>query len=94
MANRRNRKTWSIRTAHNLECQWCNHINDLQDIEDMFRAFPDKTSLHYTCSKCARKSRVNVSVKGFYSLYPADRMRYLRNVEKGTERLITLADYI
>lgn len=90
----RKRRTWKIRTEHNLKCQWCNHINDLQGIEDMFKAFPEKTALHYSCDKCNRKSRINVSVRGFYSMYPADRMRYLRNVEKGTERLITLADTI
>jgi len=94
MANRRERKTWSLVKDHNLLCQWCNHINDLKGVQDMFDAFPNKVSIHYTCDKCQRKSRVYISSRGFYSMYPADRMRYARNVEKGTERLITLADHI
>jgi hypothetical protein len=82
----------NIRTDHNLVCYWCDHENDINGINQMFEAFPGKQSLHWSCDHCGRRSRVYRSRLGFYNLSPADRARYIRNMQKGTERLITLAD--
>lgn len=82
----------NIRTDHNLVCYWCDHENDINGIDQMFEAFPGKQSLHWSCDHCGRRSRVYRSRLGFYNLSPADRARYIRNMQKGTERLITLAD--
>ncbi len=82
----------NIRTDHNLVCYWCDHENDINGINQMFEAFKGKQSLHWSCDHCGRRSRVYRSRLGFYNLSPADRARYIRNMQKGTERLITLAD--
>lgn len=82
----------NLRTEHNLKCYWCDHENDIKGINEMFDAFPGKQSLHWSCDHCDRRSRVVKSRLGFYCLSPADRSRYIRNMQKGTERLITLAD--
>ena len=82
---------WNLRRDNYLTCYWCNHENDLQGVKDMFKAFPLKDRIHYTCDKCNRKSSVQITTRGFYVMHPADRHRYLRNVAKGTARLITLA---
>ncbi len=82
------------RNEHDLVCKWCNHENDIKNVQEMFEAFPNKLELHYTCDKCTRKSRLKVSVKGFYSMHPADKVRFIRNSKRGTARLITLSDLI
>lgn len=82
----------NLRTEHKLVCFWCEHENDIKGINEMFEAFPGKQTLHWSCDHCDRRSRVVKSRLGFYCLSPADRSRYIRNMQKGTERLITLAD--
>lgn len=82
----------NMRTEHNLKCYWCGHENDINKVKEMFEAFPERDTLHWACDHCDRRSRLQITRLGYYSLSPADRGRYIRNMQKGTERLITLAD--
>jgi hypothetical protein len=88
------RNHWNLRHDNYLTCYWCNHDNDLKGVQDMFKAFPFKDRIHYSCDKCNRKSSIQITSRGFYVMHPADKHRYLRNVAKGTARLITLKDHI
>lgn len=85
------RNHWALRYDNYLTCYWCNHENDIEGVKEMFKAFPLKDRIHYSCDKCNRKSSIQITARGFYVMHPADRHRYLRNVAKGTARLITLA---
>ncbi len=80
-----------IKDHHNLVCYWCDVENKKENVDEMFRAFK-VDFVHWSCDHCGRRSRVYKTKLGFYSMTPADRARYIRNVAKGTERLITLSD--
>ena len=69
---------------HKLDCYWCGST---QDVELISKLMEGKKQISYPCDKCARRMKVMVTVAGFFSGYPADKARYLRNKEKGTSRI-------
>ena len=69
---------------HKLDCYWCGSS---QDVELISKLMEGKKQISYPCDKCARRMKVVVTVAGFFSGYPADKARYLRNKEKGTSRI-------
>lgn len=71
-------------THHKLDCYWCGCS---QDVSLVTKLMVDKKQISYPCDKCARRMKVVVTVAGFFSAYPADKARYLRNKAKGTSRI-------
>lgn len=69
---------------HKLDCYWCGGS---QDVKLITKLMESKKQISYPCDKCTRRLKVIVTVAGFFSAYPADRTRYLRNKEKGTSRI-------
>ena len=72
---------------HKLTCGWCNHDQNSEPIDVWFCARGNPTRLSYPCDVCKRGLQIYRSANGFYSCYQADRLRYLRNVAKGVNRI-------
>ena len=66
--------------AHKLKCYYCGKDNSLENVLESHLG-------SYPCEHCTRRSRVYKSKLGFYSMSPADRARYERNVKLGVNRI-------
>lgn len=69
---------------HKLVCGWCGENQDHEDVEKLLRG---KNRVSYACTGCGRALSIYKGKSGFLSAYQADRARYLRNVEKGVNRI-------
>jgi hypothetical protein len=73
-------KPFPMLAEHNLKCYYCGKDNSLENVLESHLG-------SYPCEHCTRRSRVYKSKLGFYSMSPADRARYERNVKKGVNRI-------
>jgi len=70
---------------HKLNCGWCGYRQNEEELVKIFsRANRSKMSM--SCEKCELPLTISKSVKGFLSAYQSDRLRLLRNIEKGVSR--------
>lgn len=73
-------------TKNSIDCRWCGVEQKIGHIIYTHR-LKDSNKFSYACYACDRKNICKVSALGFYSLYAADRARYLRNVKNNTNRI-------
>lgn len=69
---------------HKLTCGWCEGVQNLELVSKLFWG---KQKVAYRCDHCFRGLIIQKSAGGFYSAYQADRARYLKNVQKGVNRI-------
>lgn len=72
-------------TENKINCRWCGVEQKIGHIIYTHKK-KNKNKFSYACYACDRKNICQVGALGFYSLYPADRARYLRNVKNNTNR--------
>lgn len=77
-------RPFSRLSNHKLICGWCGENQKLQEIEKMFRG---KHRIAYRCDYCCKGLQITMSADGYYSAYQSDKARYLRNVQKGVNRI-------
>ncbi len=73
-------KPFPMLAEHNLKCYYCGKDNRLDNVLESHLG-------SYPCEHCTRRSRVYKSKSGFYSMSPADRARYERNVKRKVNRI-------
>ncbi len=73
-------------TKNNITCRWCGVEQKIGHIIYTHR-LKDSDKFSYPCYACDRRNVCKVSALGFYSLYPADRARYIRNVNNNKNRI-------
>ena len=73
---------------HRLTCGWCGYKQDTEAVVSFFNKYSvSGTQASYACDNCSRRLKIWRSKKGFLSAYQADRARYLRHVERKTNRI-------
>jgi uncharacterized protein YdeI (YjbR/CyaY-like superfamily) len=73
-------------TKNKIDCRWCGVEQKIGHIIYTHK-LKNKDKFSYPCYACDRRNIVQVGALGFYSLYPADRARYIRNVNNKTNRI-------
>lgn len=75
-------------TEHRLDCGWCGHQQDPKTVVAFFNKHSvSGTKVSYACDHCTRRLIIWRSTGGFYSAYQADKARYLRHVQRKTNRI-------
>lgn len=75
----------NILRRHKLKCGWCGHDQNAEELVKLF-ANSNRKKMSMPCEKCELPLTISQSVMGFLSAYQSDRLRLLRNIEKGVSK--------